>query len=186
MPSAAPRLDPPRSTRSLLIAAWGAGGVALIVGQAIARLTPIALRPIRTGMLAGWQWAVLIAWVLFQLYAEGYRGFWRAFSPRVVARAFHLARRPRALHVLLAPLFCMGFFHATRRRLIVSWLFTLGLIGLILLVHQLPQPWRGIVDAGVVAGLVVGLAGMAVHFARAAAGRPMPVPADVPEPPAVV
>ena len=61
-----------------------------------------------------------------------------------------------------APLFCMGFFHAQRRRLIISHSLTLGIIVLILLIKLLPQPWRGIVDAGVVVGLAWGLVALLI------------------------
>ena len=50
----------------------------------------------------------------------------------------------------------MGYFYATKKRQITS----LGLTGLIvcfvILVRLLPQPWRGILDAGVVTGLTIG------------------------------
>jgi hypothetical protein len=138
--------------------------------------------PIRDGLLGPGQWALWWGWMIVQLYSEGYRGFQRAFSPRVVARAFHLAAHPRWHLVLLAPLYCMGFVHATRRRLVTSYVFVAALVGVIVVVQKLPQPWRGIVDAGVVAGLVWGVIALAVFFARALAGHAMPVPADVPMP----
>src|SRR5690606_4264468 len=98
----------------LSIVAWGVGGVLLLLGQAIWRLTPIALDAIHGGLTAG-QIALCGAWIVVNGYAEGYRAFQLRFSPRVVARAVHLARHPRPLHVALAPLFCMSFFHATPR-----------------------------------------------------------------------
>jgi apolipoprotein N-acyltransferase len=93
----------------------------------------------------------------------------------------YAARHPRPVIVVLAPLFCMGLFHATRKRLIVSWCALIGIVGLIVLVRQLDQPWRGIVDGGVVAGLGWGLVAMLWFMVRALLGHPMPVPADVPE-----
>ena len=58
---------------------------------------------------------------------------------------------------MLAPVFCMGYIHATRKRKIVSWCVTLGIVMLVLLLRVTPQPWRGIVDAGVVTGLSLGI-----------------------------
>lgn len=137
-------------------ALWGLAGVAALLGSATWRLGRLAL-PAVTGDLSGFQLAALAAVVLFMAYAEGYRGFQRGFSPRVAARARYLLDHPRTLHVLLAPFFCMGYFHATRRRQRTSILLTVGIIGLVLAVRLLPQPWRGIVDAGVVVGLAWGL-----------------------------
>jgi hypothetical protein len=61
------------------------------------------------------------------------------------------------LRLLLAPLFCMGFFHAHTRRRIVTICLTAGILLLVLLVRLLEQPWRGIIDAGVALGLSWGL-----------------------------
>jgi hypothetical protein len=43
------------------------------------------------------------------------------------------------------------------------------------------QPWRGIVDAGVVVGLGIGTASIVWHAVRAMAGTPPPVGADLPD-----
>src|SRR5690606_32905631 len=102
-------------------AAWGLGAVVLLLVQAIARLAPLAVEGLTAHPLAGWQWTLAGAWTAGMAWSEGYRGFQRAFSPRVVARALYLARNPRPVHVLLAPFFCMGLVHARRRRLVASW-----------------------------------------------------------------
>lgn len=158
---------------------WGLGGVLLLLGQAIARLAPLAVEGLSTP-LAGWQWGITFVWVVGMAWSEGYKGFQRAFSPRVVGRAFHLARNPRPLHVLLAPLYCMGLVHATRRRAIASWILLATMATLVVLVRQLPQPWRGIVDAGVVVGLVWGVVAIGGFFVRALRGRPPAVPLELP------
>jgi threonine/homoserine efflux transporter RhtA len=111
------------------------------------------------------------------VYSEGYRAFHKAFSPRVVSRAQYLAAHPRPLHVAFAPLYCMGLFHATKKRLIVSWSVTLGVVGIVLLVRELDQPWRGIVDGGVILGLSAGTLSILYY----AIGQDPPVPPDVPE-----
>ena len=46
------------------------------------------------------------------------------------------------------------------RRLMVSYLLTIMIIILVLIVHGVDQPWRGIIDAGVVIGLAWGLLSM--------------------------
>lgn len=162
------------------IAFWGVLGFAAVVFRALWSLTPVALEPIRAGSMSALQWVLYVSWVVFMVYSEGYKGFQRKVAPRVAARAMYLATHPRPLLVVFAPLFCMGLIHATRKRLIVSWCVLTGIVLLVLVVRQLEQPWRGIVDGGVVAGLAWGLASMLWFFARALQGHPMPVPADVP------
>lgn len=103
-------------------------------------------------------WFALAVSVFYMAYAEGYKGFHRAFAPRVVARASYLSANPRPLHMLLAPVFCMGYIYATRKRKLLSFALTSMIVCFVLLVRLLPQPWRGIVDAGVVTGLVLGIA----------------------------
>lgn len=156
----------PASLVGWLGALWGIAGVSLLLLSAITRLSPRALEAL-TGGLDWLGWAVLVPWTLFMVFSEGYRGFQQGFSPRVAARARWLGAHPTATRVVLAPLFCMGFFQATRRRLITTWCLTTGIVGLILLVSLLPQPWRGIVDFGVVAGLLWGLVALWIFAAQA-------------------
>lgn len=151
-------------------ALWGITGVILLLGSAVYRLVPLAMAAFSTHFT----WFHRLAWwasVLFMAYSEGYRGFQLNFSPRVVARARYLAEHPRILHYLFAPIFCMGYFHATRRRKIVSYSLTLGIVVLILAVRHLAQPWRGIIDAGVVIGLVWGIISIFWFTVRAFAGN---------------
>lgn len=164
----------------ILGAIWGISGVSLLLGFAIYRLTPIALE-IFQQPLTWYHWAVLIAWTLFMAFGEGYRGFQQAFSPRVAARARYLMQNPAPLHVLLAPLFCMGFIHATRKRKIVSTVLTLGIIALVLVVGLLSQPWRGIIDLGVVVGLTWGLVSLLAFSLKALTAAQYDHPPEVPE-----
>lgn len=147
-----------------LIAIWGLFGIVLLVGRALWRLTPIALEPIEAGMMGTWHWVGMVVWVLINAYAEGYRGFHKRYSPRTVARAFYLVDNPTPLRIALAPIFCMGLFGATRKVLITSWVILLMVIGLILWMRTLDQPLRGIIDAGVVVGLGLGLLSMLYLF----------------------
>jgi len=162
-----------------LPALWGIGGVVVLLASAIYRLTPYALElaRLRLGVV---ELVALIAWVVFNGYSEGYRAFHRQFSPRVVARALALDAAPRPYLVVLAPIYCMGLVHATRRRLVVSWSITLAVAALVIVVKMIAQPWRGIVDAGVVVGLAWGVASIVYFSARALAGQPMPVAPDLP------
>lgn len=159
---------------------WGVLGFAALLIQALCRLAPLAWEPIQSGTLADWHWGLLGVSVAFNAYTEGYRGFQKQAAPRVVARALYLGRGGERWHRLLAPLFCMSLFHTTKKRLVVSWCLYLGIIVLIVLVRQLSQPWRGIVDAGVVIGLGWGLMAVLGFFLRALAGTPPPASPELP------
>ena len=96
----------------------------------------------------------------FFAYAEGYKGFQKKFSPLVVKRSSTLVvgtpSGNNPLHYLFAPLYSMGLFHATRKRLITSWGVTSGVALLVAIVKRLPPTGRCIMDAGVVVGLTYG------------------------------
>jgi len=166
-------------------AVWGVLGVLGLLGQACARLTPRALEAIEGG-LSPLQLVALAAWIGFMAYTEGLRGFHRRFSPRVVARATYLREYPRPLFVALAPLFCMSMFHASRRGLVVARVLVLFIVLLVLVVSQLDQPWRGIIDAGVVVGLALGAASIVWYAVQALRGVAPPVPPDLPDTDATV
>ncbi|MEZ4452421.1 MAG: hypothetical protein R3B09_23350 [Nannocystaceae bacterium] len=178
MPDARPRELP---IPGLMILAWGIGGVLGLLANAVVRLWPLASAPIADGSLTPTLWAIYALWIGFMAYTEGYRGFHRAFSPRVVVRALWLANHPRPHLVVLAPLMCMGLIHATRKRKIVSWSILLGVVGLVLAVRGLEQPWRGIIDGGVIVGLALGTASILAHTIRAFVGSPPSMPPDVPD-----
>jgi hypothetical protein len=161
-------------------AIWGIGGVLLLLCSAVWRLTPLAVAAFSV-RFSWYHWLAWVLSVLLMAHAEGYRGFQMHFSPRVAARARYLSEHAKPLHVIFAPLFCMGYFHATRRRQIVSISLTAGIIILILIVHHLPQPWRGIIDAGVVTGLAWGIATLIWYIGRAFAGKGFDCSPEVPE-----
>jgi hypothetical protein len=158
-----------------LLAAWGVLGVLMLTGNAIRRLLPIALQPFYTGgtgsALSTPQWALYTAWGLFMAYAEGYKGFHQKFSPLVVKRAFTLDKNMSVLNVVFAWAYSMGLFSATRKRMIVSWSISGGVMALIMLVKNLAHPWRSIVDGGVVAGLTLGSLSIVYHYIRAIFGN---------------
>jgi hypothetical protein len=172
------RLD----AKGIAIASWGVVGVLALLGQALYRLTPLAIEPVEAGMLDGPKWALYIGWTIFNAYAEGYRGFQKSFSPRVVARAVHLARHPKPINVLFAPVYCMTLFDASRRRLIVARILVVSIMILVIIVKALPQPWRGIVDAGVVIGLAWGVLVIVYLFARALVTGVVPENDSLPDP----
>lgn len=150
----------------VIAALWGFIGICLLFSSAIYRLGSMALE-MPLGSFAWYHWLALVLCLAFMGFAEGYRGFQQNFSPRVAARIRYLKHNVTPLRALLAPVFCMGFFHARRRRQIVTFCLTGGIIGLVLLVRLLEQPWRGIIDAGVVLGLSWGIVSLALYTLQA-------------------
>ena len=148
---------------------WGIAGVILFLSFAVLRLSPRMFELVNY-TLGPLHWLLLLVFVPWMAWAEGYRGFHRAFSPRVIARARYLRAGSHPVLSLLAPLFCMGYIHATRKRKIVSWTVTLGIVGLVMLLRITPQPWRGIIDTGVVTGLSLGIISLIYFWIRAETG----------------
>lgn len=144
----------------VLASLWGASGVVYILAKAIKRVLPIAMEPLTNGVgvvpLTQFQLAAYVLTCLWFAYVEGYKGFQLKFSPLVVSRSFTLSFSSPIHHLLLAPLYSMGLFHATKKRMIVSWSVSIGVAAIVAAVKRLPYPWRNIVDAGVVVGLTWG------------------------------
>jgi hypothetical protein len=137
-------------------AAWAVAGFSLILIDAINRLSGMALHAL-DGELTPVQSVALALTITAMAYIEGYRGFQKSFSPRCAARTLYLYQHPDTASVLLAPLFIMGFFRAERRPLLIAWVGTSVIVLLVFALHVTPQPWRGVVDSGVVVGLTWGL-----------------------------
>jgi hypothetical protein len=159
---------------------WGLAGVFLLFANAIIRLVPITI----DAFSYHWLWYHWLAFGLITLvlaYAKGYRALQKGFSPRVAARARFLKYHPEFLSVLFAPLFCMGFFHATRKRQITTISVTAGIITLIILVRFIQQPWRGIIDGGVVIGLVWGFLSLCFFSIQALLSKQFDYPPEVPD-----
>lgn len=155
-------------TKQTLIAFWAVFGVAALVARALGALGPMAAEAVLEHTLSPPQWGILTGWVAFNAYAEGVVGFHRKFSPRVAARAIELGQsRPSPFRVVLAAPYAMGLFDAPKRVMLTSWTLVAFIVALVALVRHLSQPWRGIVDAGVVVGLAIGLVSLVVCFVRA-------------------
>lgn len=166
----------------LLAMTWGVLWVVALLGNALYRLTPLAIEPIRSGSLTGLQIGLYVLWIVIMAYSEGYKGFHKRFSPRVVARAYHLGQERKPLWLILALPFCMSLFHTTRRQRIVSTVFLLAIVTVVVAVRQLSQPWRGIIDGGVVVGLGLGTASILYFYVLALTGR-VPNEAALPDQP---
>lgn len=141
------------------------------MGKGVSRALPYALEPLYDSsslVLSPIQWSLYALSCAFFAYAEGYKGFHTRFSPLVVKRSFTLVmgtpQGNNPLNFLLAPLYSMGLWGATSKRLKVSWGLNLGIVAIVAAVKRLPPAPRCIVDAGVVLGLTIGSASILYHF----------------------
>jgi len=121
---------------------------------------------LRHALLCDLHYAVLVPWLFFMVYSEGYKGFQKGFSPRVAARANYLRDHATWIRAIFAPVFCMGFFDSTKKRKIVLWALLIMVTSFVILFQYIPQPWRGILDLGVVVGLSWGLMATLIYFAK--------------------
>jgi hypothetical protein len=158
---------------------WGVAGVSLMLSFAVYRLMVITIDSFAYDF-QWYHWLALLGNIFFMAYTEGYKGFQRGFSPRVAARARYIQYNPRLMYVLAAPLFCMSYFFATRKRLIVTYTVTITVIFLVNIFHHIVQPWRGILDAGVVVGLSWGIASLVWYSISALGAGEFEVSAEVP------
>lgn len=158
---------------------WGSAGVAAVLVYAAFRLATYAADAMMAG-LTTLEWLLLIANCLFMAWAEGYRGFQLRFSPRVAARALHVYEHPTRARLWFAPLFCAGYFGATARLKRNVWIGTALIVLAVLLFNRVPQPWRGILDAGVVVGLAWGTVSLLVAAGATWRQRRALVAAEVP------
>ena len=135
---------------------WGLLGVTLFLLGAVMRVMPSWSEVTTTSEPLAY---VLLMFLLPVLgYLEGYRGFYKGFSPRVVSRSKALMGQTKPVYWVLAPLFCMGFIGSSCRRKVGVIVVTLCIVGLVVGVKGLPQPWRWVIDLSVGVALLGGAA----------------------------
>jgi hypothetical protein len=163
-----PRVREPQlsSSQQWLVSVGSLSSVALTFVEAIHRLGSRALATVRAGLTPG-QWLALTAIVVGFVYAEGYRALQRKFAPLVVSRVLEIGSRPVRIHTpLSAPLYSLSLIDAPRAVLARAWLAVALIACAVCLVRALPNPWRGLIDAGVAAALTWGLCALLIEFSR--------------------
>ena len=158
---------------------WGVGGIAGLLVYAALSLERYTLGAI-SGGLSPFEWLLFTGNGLFMAWVEGYRGFQQRFSPRVAARALHLYQHPTPWRLGLAPLFCAGYFAATPRLARTIWIGTGLIVVAVILFNELQQPWRGILDGGVLVGLAWGIVSLLAATGAMLRQRRGRVPAEIP------
>lgn len=159
---------------------WGIIGITYTLGRAVFGLSKHVTEAFEDPFSL-WHWIALIGFVFFMLYYEGYKGFQKKYSPRVAARVRYLRDDPNTLRSLLAPLFCIGYFHANKKTLIKAYVLTIGIALLVWIMKTYcPQPWRGIVDLGVILGLSWGLVAFWIYAYKALTQKEFPHSPETP------
>lgn len=141
--------------------------------------------------LTSLQVTLLVITVLFFAWAEGYRGFYKSWTPFVVRRCLLL---PQALSpsvgslvtALFAPFCVIGLFFASSRRLVKSYVLYMIILLLVWLVTKLDTPYHEIVDCGVATGLLLGTLSYCHSLSVALRTGVLPDDIDRPEPIVVV
>lgn len=128
---------------------------------AVIRLTPVALEAL-SHKFSWYHFVALIGNITFMAYSEGYRGFQKSFTPKVVTRMKYLKMNANWFDTVLAPFFCMGYYGTSRKKQLATFILTAVIVLFIIFVRHLEQPWRGIIDAGVVVGLSWGIASIVI------------------------
>ncbi len=139
-----------------LILIYSIGGVIAIFSSAIYRLYPHVQESI-SYEFSILNWIILALYLLVMIVGKGYFALHRGFVPRVINRSELLVENGTFIDRLLAPLYCMGFFKAPKKRLIISYSMLFLIITFIVSASKISQPWRGIIDLGVVIGLSLGI-----------------------------
>ncbi len=147
--------EQPVTTKGILASIWAISGLMLLLGFACWRLSAYTIASF--SMPLNWlHWVVFIAWTIFMAHGEGYKGFQLKFSPRFAARCKYLLSNATWMQTIFAPLFCMAYFHAPKKRVIATVALTIMIIIFIFMFRLIPQPWKGLLDFGVVFGLAWG------------------------------
>ena len=156
----------PITLSGIIAATWGIIGLLLLLGFACWRLSAYTIESFSMP-LNYMHWIVFVAFTLLMAHGEGYKGFQKKFSPRFAARCKYLLHNTTLLQLILAPLFCMAYFHAPKKRVIATFALTIMIIIFILSFRLIPQPWKGLLDFGVVLGLIWGIVSTLIYCFKA-------------------
>ena len=146
-------------------ATFGLAVHAILLAEASYRLGERALQTIHQGLSLP-EWALMLLSITAFGYGEGYRALHRRFFPHVIARAGELARREErgVRNFMIAPFYVVSLLQADNRALLRAWVGVVLIVSAVFIVRALPEPYRGIVDAGVAVALAIGLGSLIFGF----------------------
>ena len=150
------------------VSTFGLAVVAITLGEASLRLGARAMITLHSGLTLQ-EYALFFLSVAAFGYGEGYRALHGRFVPHVMERAIELAgsemRGFRGFS--MAPLYVLCLVHAERRELLKAWISVASIVCAVVIVKALPEPYRGIIDAGVALALGIGLGSLILGFVAA-------------------
>lgn len=146
---------------------WALAGVTALMATGVYRLAERGAAAVRGG-LSPLEWAVLLGLTAGMIWFEGFRGIQQRFVPRVHRRAARVHAR-RLRWRLAAPLYAMSLVGGRRRMVWKARLGIAAIVGAVLLIRSLPEPWRGIVDVAVAVALGWGLVALLLYPFRKSA-----------------
>ena len=126
-----------------------------MIGYALLRLAK-RVGGVASHDLTWYHWVALGLITALLVYGKSYRAFYLGLAPRIAARAADVRRRPSTVRVVLAPMYCMGYFGGERSTQVKMISITLAMVILVVSVRCLPEPWRAILAAAVAAALSAG------------------------------
>jgi hypothetical protein len=182
----------PQGAVEWCVVVWAFGVVVLLLAGATHGVIFVGLRLLDQLPLPWGDLLLLGLSLLFFAYFEGYRGFYLSWAPWVVRRSLLLPQLVwparargcscgRVLAALLGPLFAMGFFCASRRRLLLSLVLYPGIVLLVVAVRALPSPYHEITDLGVALGIGLGTLSLVYLFVKAVSHGRLPKDVDMEE-----
>ncbi|HET8938379.1 MAG TPA: hypothetical protein VFN67_33275 [Polyangiales bacterium] len=150
------------------VSTFGLAVVAITLGEACMRLGARALVTLHSG-LSLYESVLFFSSIAAFGYGEGYRALHQRFVPHVIERAILLARSDiRGFRGFsLAALYVLCLVHAERRERVKAWISVALIVCAVVIVKALPEPYRGIIDAGVAVALAIGLGSLISGFVAA-------------------
>jgi hypothetical protein len=127
----------------------------LLLLDPVARLGLRGVRGLSEG-LTGAQWALAAVVFAAFVYGEGWLALHQKFSVHVIARLVAL-KRERLLLKVLGVLYAASLVGDQPRTMLKAWLGVAAIGAAVVLVKQLPQPYRSMVDISVAAALLLGI-----------------------------
>jgi len=135
--------------------------------NAVRRLVPIALAPLKAPSSPASP-SLILSYVLsvsFFLYYEAYKGFHKKFVPAYVSRSQTLPSKNILLSFIpVNVLYSGGYICSNKARKAKSYGVTMFVFLAIVVSKRLPPAPRGVVDAGVVAGLTGAIVSLWAHW----------------------
>lgn len=142
----------------------------LLLLDPVARLGLRGIRGLSEGGLSAGQWALVLVVFAAFVYGEGWLALHRKFSVHVIARLQQL-KSERLLLKVFGFLYAASLVGDRPRAMVRAWLGVAAIGAAVMIVKQLPQPYRAMVDVSVAAALLLGIVSLTGRYCVACARR---------------